>query len=108
MAKAIPELNLCVLLEKPGTVGNFCTRRLRRALLPDYDSVGRSRFRSESAVPTSEDSARHGRRSMVTRACLRGNRSSVQMLDSPQKRSYDLGLPLLDPAGQTCPSQRYL
>src|SRR5262245_12711958 len=47
-------------------------------------------------------------RSMPTDACLRGNRSSAQMLDSPQKRSYDLGLPLLDPAGQTCPSERYL
>jgi hypothetical protein len=52
MAKAIPELNLCVLLANPGQDGNFCTGPMDSLPLSDYDSVGRSRFRSESAITT--------------------------------------------------------
>jgi len=47
MAKAIPELGLCVFLENPGQDGNFCTWPDCVSLLFDYDFVGRSRFRSK-------------------------------------------------------------
>jgi len=49
MAKAIPELGLCVFLENPGQDGNFCTWPDCVSLLFDYDFVGRSRFRSKVA-----------------------------------------------------------
>jgi len=50
MAKAIPELNLCVFLENPSDAGNFCTACLGLLTLSDYVSVGRSRFRQEVPI----------------------------------------------------------
>jgi len=50
MAKAIPQLSLGVFLENPSQDGNFCTRPYCVPLPFDYDSVGRSRFRSKVPV----------------------------------------------------------
>src|SRR5262245_60740112 len=107
MAKAIPELNLAFSSKSRAKVAISALDPLASRCCSITILLADHAFARKSAASRSPDGNRQ--RPPDVRECPRPrvSRSLGRMLDSAPKRSYDLGLPLLDPAGQTCPSERY-